>query len=760
MNGFTAYAAQVRGDRHNKLYPLRVTVEDLASFKKLVQADHVLAAFTGAERGNDRFIRSDCVVMDVDNSHSEEPSAWARPETIAEWFPGVSYWTATSRNNMKEKGGSAARPRFHVYFPIASVTSVAAYKDLKLQLASYCPVFDPNAIDAARFIYGTEKSELGFVEGETTIDVFLSDEGFRAYEEQLGSIPEGQRNNTLSLFAGRVLHRLGDCERAREAFGEMAARCQPPLEAKELDSIWASALRFHARVSKQPGYKQPEEYGRGALTYKPSDYSDLGQAQVLAQHHGGQLRYSPAFNWMVYNGQVWEESQPRAQGLAQSITHQQLEEAEMMVMKAKAVYQSSGAKEAAEGMSQAKFLQKASGDQRAAALALQEAESYLRYVLQRRNSKQIAASLTEARPLLPASPEDFDKDPYTLNTPAGVYDLREPLGQPKPHAAEQLLTKMTNAAPLSDEKGRQLWAEALDTIFCGDQALIGYVQRVCGLAAIGRVMVEALIIAYGDGRNGKSTFWNVISRVLGSYSGCISADVFTANNTRNVKPELAETKGKRMLIASELEEGMRLSTASVKHLCSTDLIRGEKKYKDPFDFVPSHTIVLYTNHLPRVGSLDAGTWRRLIVIPFEAKIEGAGEVKNYGEYLYENAGGAILAWVMEGARLIHQENYRLKPPAKVQEATGKYKEASDWFSAFLMDCCEVAPELSESSGQLYEQYRYYAKSRGEYVRSTTDFYAAAEAEGFERRKTKKGIKVRGLELKAPDDFIVLNTVNA
>ena len=70
---------------------------------------------------------------------------------------------------------------------------------------------------------------------------------------------------------------------------------------------------------------------------------------------------------------------------------------------------------------------------------------------------------------------------------------------------------------------------------------------------------------------------------------------------RNVKPELAEAKGKRLLIASELEEGMRLNTSTVKQLCSTDEIFAEKKYKDPFSFKPSHTLVLYTNHLPKDG---------------------------------------------------------------------------------------------------------------------------------------------------------------
>lgn len=94
-------------------------------------------------------------------------------------------------------------------------------------------------------------------------------------------------------------------------------------------------------------------------------------------------------------------------------------------------------------------------------------------------------------------------------------------------------------------------------------------------------IVEALIIAYGDGRNGKSTFWNAISRVLGLYSGNISADTLTVGCRRNIKPEMAEVKGKRLLIAAEMQEGARLNDSTVKQLCSTDDVFAEKKYKDP-----------------------------------------------------------------------------------------------------------------------------------------------------------------------------------
>lgn len=208
----------------------------------------------------------------------------------------------------------------------------------------------------------------------------------------------------------------------------------------------------------------------------------------------------------------------------------------------------------------------------------------------------------------------------------------------------------------------------MQVFFCSDQSLIDYVQMICGLCLIGKVYTEAMIIAYGDGRNGKSTFWNVIYKVLGSYSGNISADALTVNCKRNVKPEMAELKGKRLIIAAELQEGMRLNTSVVKQLCSTDPIFAEKKFKAPFSFEPSHTLVLYTNHLPRVGAIDQGTWRRLIVIPFNAKIEGKADIKNYADFLFKMAGGAVLQWIIEGAKRVIASDYKIAQPRVVQDA--------------------------------------------------------------------------------------------
>jgi P4 family phage/plasmid primase-like protien len=221
----------------------------------------------------------------------------------------------------------------------------------------------------------------------------------------------------------------------------------------------------------------------------------------------------------------------------------------------------------------------------------------------------------------------------------------------------------------------------------------------------------------------------------------------TASCRRNIKPEMAELKGKRLVIAAELEEGMRLNTSAIKQLCSTDKISAEKKYEKPFDFEPTHTLVLYTNHLPKVGASDRGTWRRIIVIPFNASIEGGSDIKNYADYLFEHAGGAILTWMIEGA----EKKFATQMPEVVKNAIAVYRENNDWFNAFLDECCEVESTYMAKSGELYQEYRSYCQRMGEYTRSTTDFYAELENQGFKRKRTKNGIMVYGLCVKS--DFL-------
>lgn len=738
----TIYDAATVGSRSNCVYPNPVTVTDADTMRQAAAFDHVCAAYKQNYRSVDNFLKADCLPMDCDNDHSDDPDDWLTPFDVAMDFPGVGMIFVYSRSHMKQKGKRGPRPRFHVYFICTETTDAALYSSWKDKLIADYPYFDDGAKDSARFLFGVKNAVVEVYDGEITIDEFLAD-SFAEWDAAQGQIPEGSRNKTMSHYAGRIIKRLGNTEEAHKQFLKEAEKCSPPLDDAELAGIWASAVKFGAKVAAQEGYIPPEQYNQDFLLM-PEDFSDVGQAIVLSREYMDRLRFSPATDYIVFNGSFWEESQPNAQGIAQELTARQLEEAETEIQRCMKEMSDNGAWAMLAAMGAKKAMAAFSEAQRRSFEKYERAETYRKYAIKRRDTKYISAALKEARPMIQIEQRVLDADEFLLNLPSGTCDLRT--GAVREHNAQDYITKQTAVDPSGD--GMDVWEDALQTFFQGDADLIRYVQEIVGLAAIGKVYIEALVIAYGEGRNGKSTFWNTIARVLGTYSGNMSADTLTVGCKRNVKPELAEAKGKRMIIAAELEEGMRLNTSNVKQLCSTDEIYAEKKYKAPFSYVPTHTLVLYTNHLPRVGAIDQGTWRRLIVIPFNAKIEGKADIKNYADFLFKMAGGAVLQWIIEGAKRVIASDYKIAQPRVVQDAIQKYKENNDWLSHFLEDCCEIDPSYEAKSGEVYNTYRSYCNQMGEYARSTTDFYTAIEAADFTRHKTKKGMLIRGFRLKS------------
>lgn len=757
MTSFALYRADCMGQPGNCMYPHAELVESAEDLQRAVRMDYVCAEYRNGYRSKENFLRANCIGLDCDNDHSDDPADWVTPDTVRDAFPGMALAVHYSRHHMKPKNGKAARPKFHCFLPSDAVTNADECTRLKSIAHQIFPYFDTRALDAARFFFGTDNPQVEFFPGDMNFDAFVN-----FYYPELNAadtrpnrvIPEGSRNSTLSHFAGRVLKRLGDTEAAHNAFMERAAMCEPPLDESELKTIWRSAQNFYQRISHEEGYVPPEQWtaerGSGQFTYDPDDHTDVGQARMLGKHFAQELRYSPATDFICYDGACWQETKPGAQAVAHKLTDYQLDEALTAIDESKMRMKANGAQGLIDKYGPKKAADAMNDAQHEAFMQYMLADSYYKFALKRRESKNVTATLKEARPVLEIEHRILDKDWFLLCTPNATYDLRKGMDGAREHDPEDYITKMTSYSP--SDRGMSLWLDALDTFFCCDKALIQYVQRVAGIVCVGQVFLEAMIIAYGDGRNGKSTFWNTIARVLGNYSGNMSADALTVNCRRNVKPEMAETKGKRLLIAAELEEGARLNTSMVKQLCSTDAIYGEKKYKDPFSFTPSHTLVLYTNHLPKVGAKDTGIWRRLIVIPFKAKIEGKHDIKNFTEYLCENAGEAIMKWMIEGAYQAIELGFKIPFPACVTEAVEAYKAENDWLGHFLDECCEIGKNYEVRSGELYAAYRTFSTSNGEYVRGTADFYSALESEGFVRQRRGDGRVIVGLRVNSvPDD---------
>ena len=321
---FTLYSADFINAPSNCSYPHKTEVRDAANLAAAVSRDYVCAEYMNHYRNGENFLGSDCLPVDCDNDHSENPADWVTPADVQAAFPGITFAVHYSRFHMREKNGKPARPKFHVLFPIECMTDPAAYSEMKKLVNTIFPYFDTKALDAARFFFGTAEPKVEIFPGEMTLSAYLSGDDFDA---DMGSgshggnqvIPEGSRNATMSRFAGRVIKKYGDCEEAFNCFMEEADKCTPPLEQQELMTIWHSAQKFYAKVQQQDGYVPPELYNDDT-SYKPDDFSDVGQAEVLAKHFSGELRYSPATHYIRYNGRYWQETEPGAQAVAHELT--------------------------------------------------------------------------------------------------------------------------------------------------------------------------------------------------------------------------------------------------------------------------------------------------------------------------------------------------------------------------------------------------------------------------------------------------------
>lgn len=518
MREFIIYRVDCAGNSSNCLYRTKTVITDKSSFQEAVTVDHVTAKYKDNYRSKDNFEEADCIPLDCDNDHSEKPEEWITPLDIALEIPDVAFVVSYSRHHNLPKAEKSARPRFHVFFPIEIIHDADLYAVMKQKIASVFPYYDRNALDPARFLYGHNATDVEFYEGNKTILDYLEDDDFINFDARTDEISEGSRNNTMSHIAGKLIKRYGNTEVAYQIFLKKAALCNPPLSDNELDRIWQSASKFGSKVMIQEGYIPPDEYNAD-YRLQPEDFSDVGQARVLSEEYANVLRYSPSTDYMVYNGSFWEESKPKAQGLSQDLTERQLLEAEGEIKKAMDELVKNGGMELLISVWQKKSAQMFDEKQSHAYERYEEALAYKKYAIKRRDSKNIAETLKEARPMLEIEQGCLDANEFLLNTPMATFDLRQGIDSPIEHRSEDFITKQTSVSP-SDE-GADIWLVALDTFFVKDMAFIEYVQRMVGLAAIGKVYVEALIIAYGEGRNGKSTFLNVVARVLGTYSGNI-----------------------------------------------------------------------------------------------------------------------------------------------------------------------------------------------------------------------------------------------
>ena len=451
--------------------------------------------------------------------------------------------------------------------------------------------------------------------------------------------------------------------------------------------------------------------------------TDLGNAERMLLRYGKDLRYCVEWKtWLLWTGSYWQ----RDNG-----DHQVRRLAVDTVLDLTNV---------------------ASYDQ-SPDITAQQRTSLVKHSERSQSSRSIAnmIDMARSRPGVIVSPGELDRDPWLLNFSNVTYDLKS--GHVAPPARSDLITKMVrwNGQPATYDHERPprsaLWESFLKRVL-PDEEVRRFVQTAMGYSLIGITSERIMLILYGIGKNGKSTFIEACQAAIGEYSLTVPSSLFLATRDQrgggSATPDIASLYRVRLVTSQETPEGGRLDESRVKWITGNDTISARNLYESPFTFEPTHTVWLSTNHRPVVRTGGEAIWDRMRPVPFLERIRPDEMRVDLKERLRAEL-HAITAWIIAGARMYTETG--LVSPAAVLGATANYKEDSDWFGGFLENRCTVSAYAIALAGELHRSYNNWAVENNERPMTPTALGNALRERGFQSHKTGNGHRAwKGLSI--------------
>ena len=433
--------------------------------------------------------------------------------------------------------------------------------------------------------------------------------------------------------------------------------------------------------------------------FQPPTNTDEALALSFSEQYRDDLRYVAAWaRWYEWTGQVWKADQ----------TMQTFNRARLICREASAKCND---QEEASGI--------------ASARTVAAVERLARY--DRRHA---------------ATVEQWDLDPWLLNTPGGVIDLQT--GKMRRHRPEDHITKITAIAPGGE---CPLWLKFLATVTNGDEERQKFLQRVAGYNLSGIIREHALFFYYGTGGNGKGVFLNTLTGIMGDYAAVASMETFTASQSDRHPTDLAMLRGARLVTAQETEEGRKWAESRIKAMTGGDPITARFMRQDFFTFQPSFKLNIAGNHKPGLRNVDEAIRRRFNLLPFDVKIPAADRNPGLPEELKAEWPG-ILKWMIAGC--LEWQRIGLAPPKAVTDATKEYFEEEDALGRWVKDCCDTDDKnRSGTSAGLFLSWCKWTANAGEFTGSQKRFSQGLIARGFIQNRSSAGVLFQGIQLK-PD----------
>ncbi|GAA1802917.1 phage/plasmid primase, P4 family [Nostocoides veronense] len=319
---------------------------------------------------------------------------------------------------------------------------------------------------------------------------------------------------------------------------------------------------------------------------------------------------------------------------------------------------------------------------------------------------KIGAVLGLVKGVVSVAADQFDQQADLLNVANGVVDLRT--GTLLPHDRKHYLTKITKARYIPGSTHPD-WETALT---CLDGPVMEWLQIRFGQAVTGYPTSDDILpIGQGGGANGKSTLLAGLVAALGDHLVMVPEKLLRVSNGDH-PTEMMTLFGTRLAIIDETPEAGQLNVPRLKATLGAPLMTARLIRKDNVSWHPTHSLFVMTNHLPRVGETDHGTWRRLALVRFDKKYA----VSNLRARIERGHGGrreAVLAWVVAGAKAWYANDRTIpEAPDRVKRDTEAWRSQADYILAYINDRIVFDPLACVRSQDLLHDFNDWQTDRG------------------------------------------------
>ena len=270
-----------------------------------------------------------------------------------------------------------------------------------------------------------------------------------------------------------------------------------------------------------------------------------------------------------------------------------------------------------------------------------------------------------------------------------------------------------------------LWEECLEGWMrgseSGEKKLM--LQQFSGYLLTSSMVYAKALFLVGDGGNGKSTFADTISMVIGE-QGTSRIDLEDLYGTFGMKGLI----GKRLNVIEEVG-GNYYQAHKLKKLISGESLTINMKFKDQFKFTPEAKFIFAVNMMPRVDDSSTATERRICVVQFNNNFRQNPNVGlRFADGLLAEELPGILNWMLTGYRSLMKAG-SFEMTHEQHQTLAEYREENSSVDGFIGECLTFNPEALETTQKLYGEYKDYCVKDGRKYKSMIAFTKEMKAYG-------------------------------